>query len=408
MRKDWEIKKFAECFKLKSGEGLTSKMMNAKGVYPVFGGNGIAGYHDKYNLKGDNVIIGRVGALCGIVRNIKENIWLTDNAFRIVDFNYEFDPSFLTYLLNLKNLRDYARQTAQPVISNSSLKDLVLEFPKSLSEQKRIVAILDETFAAIDKAKANAEKNLQNAKELFESYLQNMFENKGEDWEEKSLIEVCLEITDGSHFSPKSSGQDEYPYITVRDINEDIIDFKNCKFINKYSYQLLLKNGCKPNIGDLLFSKDGTVGKVSLVDFEKDFVVLSSLAIIRPKSKVIISSLLKYILKNPAFLQTAIGMKTGVAIRRIILANLKLIKISFPRSLSEQKLISEKLNALSSETKKLEAIYQKKIEDLEELKKSVLQKAFNGDLTDTTKLYATEQSTLPVAAEPEKIYNRYS
>jgi type I restriction enzyme S subunit len=141
-----------------------------------------------------------------------------------------------------------------------------------------------------------------------------------------------------------------------------------------------MKNGCKPNLGDLLFSKDGTVGKVSLVDFEKDFVVLSSLAIIRPKSKIITSSLLKYILKNPLFLQTAVGMKTGVAIRRIILKNLKLIDVSFPKSLKDQNNIVQKLDALSAETKKLEAIYQQKSVDLEELKKSVLQKAFNGEL----------------------------
>ena len=116
-----------------------------------------------------------------------------------------------------------------------------------------------------------------------------MFENKGEGWESKTLMEVCEQITDGSHFSPKSSGEEEYPYITVRDIDDDVIDFDNCKFISKNDYQSLLKNGCKPNSGDLLFSKDGTVGKVSLVDFNKDFVVLSSLAIIRPKNTIITS-----------------------------------------------------------------------------------------------------------------------
>lgn len=113
------------------------------------------------------------------------------------------------------------------------------------------------------------------------------------DWEIKKLGDVCEHITDGSNFSPKSSNEDAYPYITVRNIDDDIIDFRNCKFINKANYELLLKNGCKPYRGDLLFSKDGTVGKVSLVDFEKDFVVLSSLAIIRLKRSIILPSLLK-------------------------------------------------------------------------------------------------------------------
>ena len=85
-------------------------------------------------------------------------------------------------------------------------------------------------------------------------------------------------------------------------------------------------------------------------------------------------------MKNPSFLQTAIGKKTGVAIRRIILKNLKLIKICFPKSISEQQTIVSKLDELSEQTKKLEEIYQQKLVNLEELKKSVLQKAFAGEL----------------------------
>lgn len=139
--KGWVEKPLGECFKLKSGEALTSKAMRA-GAYPVYGGNGVAGMHDQFNLSGDNVIVGRVGALCGNARHITERIWLTDNAFRIVDFCFEFDGRFLTYLLNFKNLRGLARQAAQPVISNSSLKDLVLNFP-DLLEQRRITKLLD-------------------------------------------------------------------------------------------------------------------------------------------------------------------------------------------------------------------------------------------------------------------------
>lgn len=256
-----------------------------------------------------------------------------------------------------------------------------IEIPvPSIKEQQCLVTVLDKVFSDIAKVKENAEQNLKNAKELFESYLQNVFSNKGDDWESKELMQVCEQITDGSHFSPKSFEEGKYPYITVRDINNDIIDFNNCKFVSEKDYKLLSKNGCKPNYMDLLFSKDGTVGKVSLVDFEKDFVVLSSLAIIRPKNKIIISSLLKYILKDPSFIKTAIGMKTGVAIRRIILKNLKLIEISFPKSIKEQKKIIKKLDSLLVETKKLEVIYQNKINDLEELKKSILHKAFNGEL----------------------------
>ncbi len=172
---DWEEVLFGECFRLKSGDGLTSKMMNNDGDYDVYGGNGIAGKHDKYNLEGDNVIIGRVGALCGNVRNINEKIWLTDNAFQVLHYKYEFDNSFLTYLLNFKKLRDLARQSAQPVISNSSLKDLLLQFPKSIDKQKNIVARFDSLSAETKKLEAIYQQKLNDLEELKKTILQKAF-----------------------------------------------------------------------------------------------------------------------------------------------------------------------------------------------------------------------------------------
>ena len=170
----WEEQLLEDCFKMKSGDNLTAKNMS-EGEYPVFGGNGIAGYHNKYNLSGSNVIIGRVGALCGNVRHITENIWLTDNAFKVVDFKFDFDHSFLTYLLNHKDLRSYARQAAQPVISNSSLKDVVLNFPKSKKEQQTIVRQLDALRGETQKLEAVYQQKIANLEELKKSILQKAF-----------------------------------------------------------------------------------------------------------------------------------------------------------------------------------------------------------------------------------------
>jgi hypothetical protein len=170
----WEEQLLSNSFKLKSGDNLTAKKM-VDGEFPVFGGNGIAGYHNEFNLLDSNVIVGRVGALCGNVRHINENIWLTDNAFKIVDFKYEFDHSFLTYLLNYKNLRSYARQAAQPVISNSSLQDVVLNFPTSKEEQQAIVLQLDSLRAETQKLEAVYQKKIDDLEELKKSILQKAF-----------------------------------------------------------------------------------------------------------------------------------------------------------------------------------------------------------------------------------------
>jgi type I restriction enzyme S subunit len=170
----WAEQLFENCIKLKSGDNLTAKNMT-EGEFPVFGGNGIAGYHDEYNLSGSNVIIGRVGALCGNVRHVTEKIWLTDNAFKVTAFKFDFDHSFLTYLLNYKDLRSYARQAAQPVISNSSLKDVILYFPKSIKEQQTIVRKLDTLRAETQKLEAVYQQKLADLEELKKSILQKAF-----------------------------------------------------------------------------------------------------------------------------------------------------------------------------------------------------------------------------------------
>lgn len=154
------------------------------------------------------------------------------------------------------------------------------------------------------------------------------------------LDSVCLKITDGSHFSPLTTAQG-YPYITVKDVVADKIDFDNCKYIDETNYRELLKNDCKPFKDDVLFSKDGTVGKVTLVDYEKEFVVLSSLAILRPNIKRINPKFLKIVLQSDYFLNQAIENKTGVAIKRIVLKTLKTIPIPLPPLSIQQQIVSK-------------------------------------------------------------------
>jgi len=202
-----------------------------------------------------------------------------------------------------------------------------------------------------------------------------------QDWKVASLINLCDEITDGSHFSPKSKVADEYPYITVRDLTDGVIDFNSCKFIDSDAYTSLVKNGCQPNNGDILFSKDGTVGKVALVESQRKFVVLSSLAIIRPNQKLIASTYLKYALLNPSFLATAIGKKTGVAIRRIILKNLKQIDVSYPTSIAEQKRIVAKLDQAIEAIDKAKANVERNLQNAKDLFQSSLDNIFTKDVS---------------------------
>jgi type I restriction enzyme S subunit len=388
MKKGWEVQRLEDCFKLKSGDGLTSKMMADNGDYSVFGGNGIAGMHNDYNLSGSNVIIGRVGALCGNVRHMNEEIWLTDNAFKVVDFKYEFDHSFLTYLLNFKNLREYARQAAQPVISNSSLKDVILNFPKSLQEQQRIVAILDEAFIAIEKAKANAQQNLQNAKELFESYLQNTFSqhhrlkglkentdatskasvtsgssdkirdsDNGEVWEEKTLAQISETFGRGkSKHRPRNFAglyNGAYPFIQTGDI-------RNCDhFITDYTQtynELGLAQSKLWPTGTICITIAANIAETGILTFDACFP--DSVIGIVVNKKLAERDFVEYLLQSFKVRIQALGK--GSAQANINMGTFENEHFPFP-PLKTQQTIVKKLDALSAETKKLEAIYQQKV-----------------------------------------------
>jgi type I restriction enzyme S subunit len=172
-KEGWEEKKLIKEFSLKSGENLSAKNQ-VIGPYPVYGGNGITGYHYQYNLSGDQILIGRVGALCGNIHYIKERIWVTDNAFVVNNISSSWNMLFLSYELEYINLNQYASQTAQPVISNKSMKDVSI-FQPPLSEQQSIVETLDSLKSKVDCLQANFDKISQECDALKQAILRQVF-----------------------------------------------------------------------------------------------------------------------------------------------------------------------------------------------------------------------------------------
>jgi type I restriction enzyme, S subunit len=258
-------------------------------------------------------------------------------------------------------------------LNKAKLKEIDVIFPKSLPEQQRIVAILDDAFAAIAKAKENAEQNLRNAKELFESYLKGIFENKGEGWEEKKLGEIAFVKSGGTPSRSKkeywigkiawySSGElnDLFTKDPERHINDLAINNSNAKLFPK---------------GSLLIGMYDTAAlKMSIID--RDATFNQAIAGVKPNEKIDLTFILHSI---NSIKPDLLNLRRGVRQKNLSLGKIKDIPIFLP-PLETQQGIVEKLDKLSVETQRLEAIYKKKIEDLEELKKAILQKAFTGEL----------------------------
>jgi len=232
----------------------------------------------------------------------------------------------------------------------------------SLPEQQRIVAILDKAFAAISKAKDNAKQNLINAKELFESYLQNIFQNKGKDWEEKTIEGVCTEIFAGGdapkgNFSKEKNEKYKIPIFANAVKNNGLYGFTDFARVTKPSITIAAR---------------GSGTGHTEIRYEQ-FLPIVRLIVLIPNLSLISLEFLKHSIDDFEIL------RSGSAIPQLTVPMMKKYKIQLP-PLTEQQAIIKKLDSLSSETKRLEAIYQQKLEDLEELKKSILQKAFEGEL----------------------------
>lgn len=391
MREGWEIKKLSEIAEYFNGLTYSPKDVSHKGTIVLRSSNiqnDELDFSDivrvNVNVKeklivkdGDILMCSRNGSqrLVGKtapILNLKES--MTFGTFMMV-----IRSEFSSYLLWFFKTDEFKKQisggenTMINQVTRYMLDEIKIPLPP-LPEQKQIVAIIDKAFAAIDKAKVNAEKNLQNAKDLFESYLQNVFEKKGDDWEEKTLGELA-DVEYG--YTDNSTMEGDYRYIRITDIDKNgelILEDK--KYIKKSieAEKFILKNN------DLLMARTGaTFAKVLLYKDHEPSIFASYLIKIKFTTNVE-NELYWYFTKTKSYWQQATSLSSGAAQPHFNGAAVKQVLFSFPLSVQRQKAIIKQFQILSIETKKLEAIYQQKLKDLEELKKSILQKAFCGEL----------------------------
>ena len=261
-------------------------------------------------------------------------------------------------------------------LNKSKLKEIKILLPQ-LTTQKQIVQILDKTFESISKSKENAEKNLKNAKELFESYLEEIFSNPKEDWEEKKLGEVC-EIVNGG--TPDTKNKDYWDgknlWITPKDMGklkdiyvEDTFRKLTDEGIKKSSATILPKNS-------IILSSRAPIGHLAINTKPMSTNQGCKGIVLSKKCE---AKFIYYFLKKSVKLLNDLG--SGTTFKELSGTKLSSVNLPLP-PLPQQTHIVSKLDGLSKKIKELESIYKQKIKDLEELKKSILKKAFSGELND--------------------------
>jgi type I restriction enzyme, S subunit len=250
-----------------------------------------------------------------------------------------------------------------------------------LPEQKRIVAILDEAFDGIDRAVANAEKNLANARELFENYLNNVFTEKGEGWEVKQWGELCHFVRGPFGGSLKKSMFKDKGYAVYEQKHAIHDHFNQLRyFIDENKFNEMKRFEVKP--GDLIMSCSGvTLGKVAVIPDNIPKGIINQALLKLTPNKLISVHYLKHWLRSKVFQDIIFKHSGGAAIPNVpSVKTLKEIFISLP-SPKEQEGIVDNIESMLTETKRLESTYKQKLTALNELKQSLLQKAFSGELT---------------------------
>jgi len=359
---NYESVKLGEICKVINGRAYKQAELLDAGKYPVLRvGNFFSNrswYYsdlelepDKYCLKGD--------LLYAWSASFGPKIWDGDKCiyhyhiWKMVPDTKRINKQYLYHVLN--------RET-EAIKAEGGRGIAMIHITKGGIEQREIplppLTVQEELVKEIE----SYQKIIDGAKMVVENYKPKI--DIDPDWEMVELGAVCTKITDGSHFSP-STTDEGYPYVTVKDLTDGVIDFEGSKKVTKQDYSELLKNGCQPALNDILFSKDGTVGKTALINFEKEFVVLSSLAIVSPDLKKTEPNYLYHVMSTDWFINKAINQKTGVAIKRIVLKTLKTISIPLPKVEIQRLVVKqiEKEQELVNANKKLIKIFEQKIKD---------------------------------------------
>lgn len=289
-------------------------------------------------------------------------------------------PSFIFYqVLSCsfkEQLESLASGTTVPIVNKSKFNSITIVLPP-LSEQKRIVALLDEAFEGIATAKANTEKNLQNARALFESHLQSVFCQRAPGWVD-STIGAEIKFIDYRGKTPVKTSCG-VRLITAKNVKMGNLQETPMEFIAAESYKGWMTRGI-PQKGDVLFTTEAPLANVAQLDTDEKVAFAQRIIIMQPNASRLDSTFLKYLLLSQPTQQRIRTKGTGATVQGIKASLLKLIEISFPKSLTTQEQIVSKLDSLREETQRLARLSERKLAVLDALKKSLLHQAFNGQL----------------------------
>lgn len=366
----WPVVKLNEICRPKQWPTISGSDLTDSG-YPVYGANGKIGFYSAYNHEEPTVLITCRGATCGSINVSEPQAYVTGNAMALDKLSSLMDRSFLAHFLRNRRLDDVISGTAQPQITREGLTNLTVPQPPVL-EQRRIAAILDQAEAL----RAKRRQALAKLDTLTQSLFLEMFGDPNRNpksWLRATLGDVIHYASDGPHMSPKYV-EAGVPFLSTRHIRAGKINREDLKFLTLADAETQWKK-CKPQRGDILYTKGGTTGMAAVVDFDDPIAVWVHVALLRPKSELVDPFWLACMLNSSFCYVQSQRFTHGIANRDLGLKRMTKIKLYIP-PMQKQLLFVQIAGNLSS----MAARASVQLVEVERLMQSLQHRAFRGEL----------------------------
>jgi type I restriction enzyme S subunit len=379
----WKIKPLGElCDILDSKRKPVTKSDRVPGPYPYYGATGIQDFVADFIFDEPLVLVGEDGAKWESGEStafpVQGKYWVNNHAHVVRPFRDALLDNWLIYFLNHSDLNEYVSGLTVPKLNQGSLREIRIPLAP-IEEQHRIVTLLDEAFADIATAKANAEKNLQNARELLDSHIQSVFTDKSQKWSSRLLGDV-FDIGSSKRIYEADWTTQGVPFFGGKEIVKlaKFGSVESASFISEDKYQEYASKYEMPKAGDILMTARGTIGVGYIVQpgdkfYYKDGNVISLRAKTPSNPQFVL-----FAFKTHAILDQ-LTLLVGTTVSHLPIEKAKMLKICLP-DLVEQNFLVDHLQTVERHSKKLESIYRQKLTALDDLKKSLLHQAFSEQL----------------------------
>ena len=353
--------KFSEVLTIVNGRNQKQVVCD-DGKYPIYGSGGIMGYANDYICKAETVVIGRKGSINKPIF-VETPFWNVDTAFGLCVNSEKLNPKYLYYFCEKFDFEKLNTTVTIPSLTKSNLLNVEIPLP-NLEKQKQIVELLDKVTSLIFLRK----QQLAKLDELVKVRFVEMFENSL--WPNTSLNDICSEIVDCPHSTPKYEGNLEHPAIRTTEIKKGYIDWDSMKYVSEEEYQKRIKS-LKPVPGDIVYGREGTYGNAAIIPDGYEFCLGQRVMLFRPNKTKCISAYVLYAILSDHVKRQADEKNVGATVPHVNVADAKQFDVVLP-PLS----IQNQFAAFVEHVDKQKQTVQQSLEKLELMKKALMQEYF--------------------------------